>query len=66
MREGELFEQSAVHIFGEGEGQVQQLQCGHDKASSLPSVKLSLHERFRYKIHNKNNAKIAKNPGKDH
>ena len=37
-KEGELFEQSAVHIFGEGEGQVQQLQCGHDKASSLPSV----------------------------
>ena len=36
-KEGELFEQSAVHIFGEGEGQVQQLQCGHDKAPSLPS-----------------------------
>ena len=29
-------------------------------------VKLSLHERFRPKIQNKNNAKIAKNPGKDH
>ena len=36
-KEGELFEQSAVHIFGEGEGQVQQLQCGRDKAPSLPS-----------------------------
>ena len=32
----------------------------------LLGVKLSLHERSRWKIQNKNNAKIAKNPGKDH
>ena len=38
----------------------------NDNDTSESSFKLSLHERFRWTIQNKNNAKIAKNLGKDH